>query len=270
MQMNNSTMLIHISPELLILSFLSSVSHVGEWEHPQPGRCQTNGIQEPFIQHGHWCRWAQLLHATGLDPPAGTVSWHHARPRFGSWDRGSGGPAALPQHQCCHSQQPAFTQRCVLVEQRHAATVRALEAPESSCTWLASNSSEAASVCSGTTPLKWRSGWEPATCIKVTLQPPWSPSSRLLSCCRWRRRRVRTPRPSARCAAASPLSRSADRICTTPTLSVDSKLVLTTGYVVGITDSEDPELVHSSERVWRTSHGVVHPKHSGKDDREHG
>lgn len=43
----------------------------------------------------------------------------------------------------------------------------------------------------------------------------------------------------------------------------DKKHILTTGYF-WITDSKDLELVHASERVWRKSHCVVYPKHSGK------
>lgn len=66
-------------------------------------------------------------------------------------------------------------------------------------------------VSSGTTPVRWRSGWEQTICIRVKLQPLWSPSSRLLSCCRSRRRRFRMLKPSARCAAASPLSRSVNQ-----------------------------------------------------------
>lgn len=115
----------------LILSSLSSVGHVGEREHSQSGRGQANGLQEPLLQHGHWRRRSQQLHPRGPDPPAGTVSRHHARPRLGSRDCGSGSAAALPLHQRRHSQQPAFAQRRVLMEQWHAAKVRALEAPES-------------------------------------------------------------------------------------------------------------------------------------------
>lgn len=114
-----------------VLSFLPSVGHVGEREHSQSGRGQANGLQEPLLQHGYRRRRSQQLHPRGPDPPVGAVSRHHARSRHGSRDCGSGGAAALPLHQRCHSQQPAFAQRRVLVEQWHAAKVRALDASES-------------------------------------------------------------------------------------------------------------------------------------------
>lgn len=66
-------------------------------------------------------------------------------------------------------------------------------------------------ACSDTTPVRWRSGWEQTTCTRVKLLLLWSPSSRLLSYCRSRRRLARTLRPSVRCVAVSPHSRSADQ-----------------------------------------------------------
>lgn len=100
-----------------------SVGHAGEREHPQPGRGQADGLQEPVIQHGHWRRQPQQLHPGDSDPTAGTVSQHHAGPWSGPRDHGSGGPTALPLHQRHHAQQPAAAQRRVLVEHRHAAQV---------------------------------------------------------------------------------------------------------------------------------------------------
>lgn len=144
--MLNLPLLVQISVLNSHFDVSSSVGHVGEWQHPQPGGGQAHGIQEPFLQHGYWCRWSHHLHPRRPDPPGGTVSRHHARPRFGSWDCGSGGAAALPLHQCRHSQQPAVAQRCVLMEQWHAAKARALKAPESLCTSLANHSSKD-SIC---------------------------------------------------------------------------------------------------------------------------
>lgn len=66
-------------------------------------------------------------------------------------------------------------------------------------------------LCPGTTPARWRSGSEGITCSTVKPRPLWRPSSRPLSCCRSRRRRPRTRRPSAPSARLSPHNRSAPR-----------------------------------------------------------
>ncbi|KAM3599551.1 uncharacterized protein V6R79_007865 [Siganus canaliculatus] len=69
-----------LSPAIPVVS---SVGHVGEREHPQPGGRQTHGLQEPLVQPGHGRQRSIQLHPGGPDPPAGPVSRHHAGPRSG-------------------------------------------------------------------------------------------------------------------------------------------------------------------------------------------
>ena len=62
-------------------------------------------------------------------------------------------------------------------------------------------------LCSGTMWASWRSGSETKVWWYAEPRRLWSLWSRPLSCCRWRKRLTRTPRPSAPCARPSPLLR---------------------------------------------------------------